>query len=109
MNKTITNEVILDDHALQRIVEILGKSIKLRVVYRPDQQRMTEEAIEICQKNARLVLKTLAETLPDDHWLREEIGPGDNRGWSKRKKSGTAGLFNGLGWTAAAVRERSCL
>jgi hypothetical protein len=74
MNKTVPNEVILDDATLQRIVETLGKSVKLRVIYRPDPQRMTEEAVEICQKNARLVLKVLAETLPDDHWLREEIG-----------------------------------
>jgi hypothetical protein len=74
MNRTVPKEIILDEHTLQRIVETLGKSIKLRVVYRPDPQQMTEEAIEICQKNARLVLKTLADALPADHWLREEIG-----------------------------------
>lgn len=72
--KTIdVNGVQLTEEALQEIVEALGKSVKPHVLYRPDPQQMAEEALNVCQKNARAVLKVLSDALPAHHWLRSEI------------------------------------
>jgi UV DNA damage repair endonuclease len=73
MPQTGTAAMVLSDEALHQIVKALSKSVKPRVLYHPDQQRMTEEALDICQKNARAVLKVVYESLPADHWLASEI------------------------------------
>jgi hypothetical protein len=73
MKQLETNNVQLSDEALQKIVESLSKSVKPRVLYRPDHHQMTEEALEICQQNARAVLKMLQESLPPGHCLVLEI------------------------------------
>lgn len=67
------NDVQLSEETLHEIVEALSKSVKPRVLYRPDPQQMAEEALAICQKNARAVLKMLSDALPAHHWLRSEI------------------------------------
>jgi UV DNA damage repair endonuclease len=73
MPQTSTPTMYLSEKALHQIVEALSKSVKPRVLYHQDQQRMTEEALDICQKNARAVLKVVHESLPADHWLASEI------------------------------------
>jgi len=73
MKEIETNAVQLTDEALQAIVETLSKSVKPHVLYRPDHHQMTEEALEICQQNARAVLKMLQESLPPGHCLVLEI------------------------------------
>lgn len=67
------NDIQLSEETLQEIVEALSKSVKPRVLYRPDPQQMTEEALNVCQKNARTVLKMLSDALPAHHSLRSEI------------------------------------
>lgn len=74
MKQVATNEVQLSDEALRQIVERLSQSARPRVLYRPDPHQMAEEALEICQKNARAVLKLLQASLPANHWLRPQIG-----------------------------------
>ena len=74
MNNGVVKELELTDEVLQEIVRTLGGSVKPRVVYRPDPHQMTEEALDICQKNARTVLKLLRAALPANHWLAVEIG-----------------------------------
>jgi hypothetical protein len=73
-NSNASHGLHLTDETVQEIVGALGKSVKPRVLYRTDPQRMTEEAVDICQKNARAVLGALRDALPVDHWLRMEIG-----------------------------------
>jgi hypothetical protein len=74
MDENIMKAMQLTEKSLQDIVETLGKSVKPRVLYRPDHHQMTEEALDICQKNARAVLQTLRDALPANHWLGTEIG-----------------------------------
>ena len=73
MKQMATNEVQLGDEALQEIVARLSQLVKPRILYRPDPHRMAEEALEICQKNARAVLKLLQAGRLANHWLLPEI------------------------------------
>ncbi len=61
--------VLVPDETLHEIVNLLEKAVRPRVLYRPDQQRMAEEAMEVCQKNVRQALKQLNEALPAGYWL----------------------------------------
>lgn len=74
MNSNASQGLHLTDETVQEIVETLGKSVKPRVLYRPDPHQMAEEALDICQKNARTVLKMLSDALPAGHWMTAEIG-----------------------------------
>lgn len=65
--------VPIPDETLHEIINLLEKAVRPRVLYRPDQQRMAEEAMEVCQKNVRQALKHLSEALPAGHWLTGEI------------------------------------
>lgn len=71
-NQTV-NGTPLPDETLHEIINLLEKAVRPRVLYRPDQQRMTEEAMEVCQKNVRQALKQLKEALPAGYWLGDEI------------------------------------
>lgn len=73
MTKQMANGTLLPDETLHEIVNLLEKAVRPRVLYRPDQQRMAEEAMEVCQKNVRQALKQLHEALPAGHWLTGEI------------------------------------
>lgn len=74
MTKQTAHGTLLPDETLHEIVNLLEKAVRPRVLYRLDQQRMAEEAMELCQKNVRQALKHLNEALPAGHWLGNEIG-----------------------------------
>lgn len=74
MDDNAVRDLQVTEKNLQEIVEALGKSVKPRVLYRPDHHQMTEEALDICQKNARAVLQMLRDALPANYWLGKEIG-----------------------------------
>ena len=65
--------VLVPDETLHEIINLLEKAVRPRVLYRPDQQRMAEEAMEVCQKNVRQALRQLNEALPAGYWLGDEI------------------------------------
>lgn len=73
MTKQTANGTLLPDETLHEIINLLEKAVRPRVLYRPDPQRMTEEAMEVCQKNVRQALKQLKEVLPAGYWLGDEI------------------------------------
>lgn len=73
MTKQTAHGTLLPDETLHEIVNLLEKAVRPRVLYRPDPQRMAEEAMDVCQKNVRQALKQLHEVLPAGHWLTGEI------------------------------------
>ncbi|MBK9054690.1 MAG: hypothetical protein IPL78_28420 [Chloroflexi bacterium] len=73
MTNQAANRTPVPDETLHEILNLLEKAVRPRVLYRPDQQRMAEEAMELCQKNVRQALKHLSEALPAGHWLTGEI------------------------------------
>ncbi len=73
MTNQAANRTPVPDETLHEILNLLEKAVRPRVLYRPDQQRMAEEAMELCQKNVRQALKHLREALPAGHWLAGEI------------------------------------